>query len=102
MAEYQNFVTTTRIIAYLPEFVHSRIHLCIMEEEIDEIEEVGKEFSITIYLEKEEWDIIEANAKNMGISLEEYIKGELVFAGDMARGQLQICAALSHPEKIKR
>ena len=65
-----------------------------MEEEIEEIEEIGKEFPITIYLEKEEWDIIEANARNMGICLLGYIKGELEMAGSIVRGQLQIIADL--------
>ena len=57
-------------------------------------EEIGKEFPITVYLSKDEWDIIEANAKNMGISLEDYIKEDLEMAGSFVRGQLQIIADL--------
>lgn len=60
----------------------------------EEIEEIGKAFPITIYLGKEEWDVLEANAKNIGVSLEYYIKGELDMAGSMVRGQLQILTAL--------
>lgn len=64
----------------------------------EDIEEIGKEFPITIYLEKEEWDTIEANAQTTGVSLENYIKEELDMAGSIARGQLQICAAMSCSE----
>ena len=56
----------------------------------EDIKEIGKEFPITVYLSKDEWDNIEANAKNMGVSLEDYIKEELEMAGSIVRGQLQI------------
>lgn len=56
----------------------------------EEIEEIGKEFPITVYLSKDEWDTIEAKAQNMGVSLEDYIKDELEMAGSIVRGQLQL------------
>ena len=52
--------------------------------------EIGKEFPITVYLLKDEWDTIEAKAQNMGVSLEDYIKDELEMAGSIVRGQLQL------------
>lgn len=62
-------------------------------------EEIGKEFPITVYLLKDEWDTIEAKAQNMGVSLEDYIKSELEMAGSIVRGQLHIITDLQSIEK---
>lgn len=56
--------------------------------------EIGKEFPITVYLLKDEWDTIEAKAQHMGVSLEDYIKNELEMAGSIVRGQLHIITEL--------